>query len=81
MFVHKKFENGHKLYLLLHVDDVILASDSPVMIKETKALLMNEFRVTDLGKLHHFLGDQITFSNGGLALSLIFLETFLNDSI
>ena len=67
--LYTKFENGHKLYLLLYVDDVILASDSPVMIKETKALLMNEFRMTDLGRLHHFLGIQITFSNGGLALS------------
>jgi transposase InsO family protein len=46
------------VYLLLYVDDFIIATDSLETLKELKDGLMNEFKMRDLGELGYFFGDQ-----------------------
>jgi histone deacetylase 1/2 len=57
------------VYVLVYVDDIIVASSSEVA---TKALLKNlesEFALKDLGELHFFLGIEVKRSSEGLLLS------------
>lgn len=52
----KKGINGELTILLVYVDDVILASDTPSSAKTVKRDLMAEFDIRDLGDLKFFLG-------------------------
>jgi hypothetical protein len=57
------------MFLLVYVDDIIVASSST---KATNALvheLHKEFALKDLGNLHHFLGIEATRSDQGLLLT------------
>jgi histone deacetylase 1/2 len=59
----------YTIYVLVYVDDIIVASSSP---KATEALLKDlqkEFALKDLGDLHYFLGIEVRRSNDGLVLS------------
>jgi hypothetical protein len=54
------------IFVLVYVDDIILASSSD---KATKALLKDlqeEFALKDLGNLHYFLGIEVTMSLDGI---------------
>jgi histone deacetylase 1/2 len=62
-------KDGVMVYVLVYVDDIIVASSSEVA---TKALLKNlesEFALKDLGELHYFLGIEVKRSSKGLLLS------------
>lgn len=48
------------IYLLLYVDDMLIASQSMVKIKELKAELSREFDMKDLGKAQRILGKGIS---------------------
>jgi transposase InsO family protein len=52
----KKGTNGELTILLVYVDDIILASDTPSSAKTVKHDLMAEFDIRDLGDLKFFLG-------------------------
>jgi histone deacetylase 1/2 len=57
------------MFVLVYVDDIIVASSSP---EATKALLMDlekEFALKDLGDLHYFLGIEVKRGVDGLLLS------------
>lgn len=59
----------YTIYILVYVDDIIVASSSP---KATAALLKDlqkDFVLKDLGDLHYFLGIEVRRSNDGLVLS------------
>ena len=43
----------------MHVDDIILACNSPAKMNVNKKQLSQKFEVKDLGALHHFLGVKI----------------------
>jgi histone deacetylase 1/2 len=64
------FSRGqYNIYVLVYVDDIIVASSSP---KPTEALLMDlqkEFALKDLGDLHYFLGIEVKRNSDGLVLS------------
>lgn len=47
-------------YLLLYVDDILIASSSPSMINEAKDQLKAEFRIKDMGPISTFLGVSVT---------------------
>jgi hypothetical protein len=44
------------IYLLLYVDDIILAASSTELLRHTISALQREFAMKDLGPFHHFLG-------------------------
>jgi hypothetical protein len=43
-------------YLLLYVDDIVLTTSSPELLRRIISCLQREFAMKDLGTLHHFLG-------------------------
>lgn len=49
------FRNA-KIYLLLYVDDIIIAGNNNKKIQQIKIALKNKFYMKDLGKLDTFLG-------------------------
>jgi hypothetical protein len=55
-----KIQNGTKIYLLLYVDDIILAGDDKTTLDQVTAALKREFSMSDLGELRNFLGISIT---------------------
>jgi hypothetical protein len=57
------------IYVLVYVDDIIVASSS---LEDTSALLCDlerDFALKDLGELHYFLGIEVTKINDGIMLS------------
>ena len=55
-----KIENGEILIVTVYVDDLIVAANNVNKISELKATLSQEFRMKDLGEIHHCLGIRIT---------------------
>ncbi|KAG7542778.1 GAG-pre-integrase domain [Arabidopsis thaliana x Arabidopsis arenosa] len=56
-------------YLLLYVDDILLTASSTLLLQKIISKLKTEFPMTDMGKLHHFLGIKADFNAKGLFLS------------
>jgi hypothetical protein len=57
------------MYLLLYVDDIILAGDDKTTLNQDVAALKREFSMSDLGELRNFLGISITRNDNEMALS------------
>jgi hypothetical protein len=57
------------IFLLLYVDDIIVASSSASAIFDLLAALQNDLALKDLGSLHYFLGIEVTQARDGLQLS------------
>ncbi|KAK9066710.1 hypothetical protein SSX86_014033 [Deinandra increscens subsp. villosa] len=55
----REYERGRYIYLLLYVDDMLLACDSVQVIKDTKEMLSSRFEMKDLGQARKILGMQI----------------------
>lgn len=55
----KQFPNGSFVYLLLYVDDMLIASHDKSLIDELKAQLSHEFDMKDLGSAKKILGMEI----------------------
>ena len=67
LFIH---HHGHAIaYLLVYVDDIIVASSSPTATTKLLADLQASFAIKDLGPLHYFLGVEVRSSPGGIVLS------------
>ena len=61
---------GNELaYLLLYVDDIILAANTTTLFQSIIRLLSSEFSMTDLGALHHFVGINVHHNQAGMFLS------------
>ncbi|CAJ2672156.1 unnamed protein product [Trifolium pratense] len=56
-------------YILLYVDDIILAASSNTLRKSIMAQLSSEFAMKDLGPLSYFLGISVNRHSKGLFLS------------
>lgn len=71
--------NNDIMYLLLYVDDIILAGSNINSVESVKQKLMTEFKCKDLGNLNQFLGIKITKTKDGMFLSnKTYLENVLN---
>lgn len=55
----KNVQTDRAIYLLLYVDDMLIASRNKAEIKEIKDSLNREFEMKDLGKTSHILGIDI----------------------
>ncbi|KAI5728895.1 hypothetical protein M8J77_025006 [Diaphorina citri] len=65
--------------LLLYVDDIIIAGSSKEILQNWKTVLMSEFKMTDLGPLHLFLGIKIDRTNEGMFLTQSqYIQNLLN---
>ena len=53
------FEDNSRLYLLLYVDDMLIACKSRGVVEDLKAALSHEFEMKDLGPATRILGMEI----------------------
>jgi len=57
------------IYVLLYVDDLVIATKSIDTMKNLKTFLMSKFRMTDLCEIRHFIGIKVERKDGYLYLS------------
>ena len=57
--IYHKFSGSKHIYLVLYVDDILLATNDIGMLHETKRLLSKKFEMKDLGDASFVLGIQI----------------------
>jgi hypothetical protein len=50
--IYAKFKNGKFVFLILYVDDILLASSDIDLLLETKKFLTSKFDMKDLGEIH-----------------------------
>jgi hypothetical protein len=64
------FRNGRvTMFLLIYVDDIIVASSSQEATAALLWKLLSEFALKDLGDLHYFLGIEVKRIQQGIVLS------------
>ncbi|KAM2793311.1 hypothetical protein PS2_004857 [Malus domestica] len=56
----KNFQDGSFIYLLIYVDDLLIASKNVEEIEKLKKQMKNEFEMKDLGEAKKILGMEIT---------------------
>ncbi|KAL0411651.1 UNVERIFIED_CONTAM: Retrovirus-related Pol polyprotein from transposon TNT 1-94 [Sesamum latifolium] len=74
-------QDGSFIYLLLYVDDMLIASKSRIEIEKLKTQLKREFEMKDLGEAKKILGMEITRDRGLRRLCLTqkqYLKRMLN---
>ena len=57
--IYAKFKNGKYIFLILYVDDILLASSDINLLEETKKFLSSKFDMKDLGESSFVLGIEI----------------------
>ena len=57
------------MYLLVYVDDIILVSSLVTAADRLVSALGDDFAIKDLGKLHFFLGLEVTHTDSGMTLT------------
>jgi len=67
LFFYRK--GNHVIFMLVYVDDIIVASSSQEVVGALLRELEKDFAIKDLGELHYFLGIQVQRKNGSLLLS------------
>jgi hypothetical protein len=80
-YIYAKFRSGKFIFLILYVDDILLASSDVSLLLETKSVLSSNFDMKDLGEASFILGIEIHRDrrNGVLGLSeKAYLEKVLN---
>jgi histone deacetylase 1/2 len=60
---------GLTMFLLIYVDDIVVASSSDAAIPALLQQLSSDFALKDLGDLHYFLGIEVQKQSNGLILS------------
>lgn len=68
LFVYSQ-DPSNIAYLLLYVDDIVLTASNDCLLNNIIGTLSREFAMTDLGRLHHFLGIKVTQQKHGIFLS------------
>jgi hypothetical protein len=58
-----------KIYLLVYMDDIVVASSSSQVVAALLRDLGNEFALKDLGELSYFLGIEVSKLKYGVILS------------
>jgi len=56
------------IYILLNVDDVIIATSKSETISKFKSYLLNKFKMTDLKEVRYFIGIKINRSKSQICL-------------
>ena len=69
--IYIKVSGNSYIFLVLYVDDILLASNDSDMLNETKSFLFGHFDLKDLGETSYVLGIRILrdWANGVLRLS------------
>ena len=67
--VYRKEVGEKKVFVLIWVDDIILAASDNELMNETKMMLQERFKMKDLGKLSYFLGIEFEQGDGFVKMS------------
>lgn len=62
-------DRGRILMVCLYVDNLIFTGNDQSMFDVFKQSMMTEFDMTDLGKMHYFLGIEVIQSAGGIFIT------------
>jgi histone deacetylase 1/2 len=62
-------KGGVTIYLLIYIDDIIVASSSTTATEALLKDLQAEFALKDLGELHYFLGIEVKKARNGILLT------------
>jgi hypothetical protein len=57
--IYPKFKNGKFIFLVLYVDDILLASSDVHLLLKTKGFLSSHFDMKDFGEASYVLGLEI----------------------
>ena len=57
--VYTRIQEGKRFLIAVYVDDIILGGSDENTIDDVKKIIADEFDVTDMGLLHHFLGVKV----------------------
>ena len=68
--VYVKHAGSNVIYVLVYVDDLLLATNDMAQLNATKAALSSRFDMKDMGEAHFILGVQITRDRARRQLSL-----------
>lgn len=66
--VYKRREGDQSLIIGVYVDDLLITGTSVSNILKFKKQMSNEFEMSDLGKLSHYLGIEVDQGNGYIKL-------------
>lgn len=66
-----KLESKHFIYLVLYVDDILLASMSLSLLNNTKVFLSKKFDTKDLGEASLYLALKSRETNQGIYLTYL----------
>jgi hypothetical protein len=58
-----------QMYLLIYIDDIIVASSTDAAVEALLNDLRSEFALKDLGPLNYFLGIEVKLSSDGIVLT------------
>lgn len=61
--------NGNIIYMLIYVDDIIIASSFVQATQDLLSQLHKDFAIKDMGDLHYFLGIEVIPERDGIALT------------
>ena len=50
---------GESIFLVLYMDDILLATNDLNLLRDTKKFMLNNFEMKDLGNFSYVLGIQI----------------------
>lgn len=77
LFIYGK--HGVSIYLLIYVDDIIVASSSDKAVEALLKDLRLDFALKDLGALHYFFGIEVNKVKDGILLKVNMPLTFFNE--
>lgn len=63
LYTHKSAEQV--TYLIVYVDDILIASNNSVFVSHVELVLNAEFKVTDLGEVSYYLGMKVERDDAG----------------
>lgn len=67
--LYTKQKDGNIVYLLIHVDDILAASNSYLALESTEKRLRKHFEIKNLGKARQYLGIDIERIDGSFLIS------------
>ena len=65
----KKEADGSILFVCLYVDDLIFTGNNPTMFENFKKSMVQDFEITNIGLMTHFLGLEVTQKKEGIFVS------------
>jgi len=69
IYILDKGNINENIYVLLYVDDVVIATGDMTRMNNFKRYLMEKFRMTDLNEIKHFIGIRIEMQEDKIYLS------------